>query len=1581
MLFPSDLMVLGTRYYHESGVPSYCALQHQGHNCFRNSSSTRGLSSTQQQARSSGFESSSATGRWEGRNMQRVVSRHTAVKLNQVLKLGFNPACSVESHHGWRGLGFSHNFALQAKDFSVRSLVGNSPSRVLGSLPGGQTGGNNGSSSVRISCSSVPHIRPPISRRSFRESRKLLTRTSRQQRSTSSRIGSTGDFSPEWLLEAAVDVLRNFNEKVNSLFQGGRGGGGGDGGSRDFATAAEEKVLTSAENGVREENVVPELVEVVSNQEQQGGEFEWRSALWEAEVSSVEELEAVAQKIEETTPTTVSISPELQRPDLQSPELQSPELQNHDNGNIISEVPIRAAQSSLPTEEREILQQESTADSPTGVVSGLGTDDEHTSSQLSAFHVPEPISLSEAADVEIRIDDKIEEAALAEGAVFENRELEHAENGIVVGTVQQEVSSAEIEQTEVRPVVLPTDVTGLGADGDISQFGGSVDPQSALSEAAVEIREEEMIEEEIIESTTAHRELEHIETGTMGSTIQVTESASLVELEVAEEEALSEADAKIRAEVKIEESVTEAITGNPELDHPQNMEVGSTIQGSEGASVEVKEVDIGELWYRNTSGYPPFTSFEPSLSRELQPRDSEQVLLEDAQQIAAVDSTEGGETLSLEGQVVAEENLSLVGQSDGIDSAVEEVEQHGTLVDTLPAHDSLGPASVEIGEAVESSEGQVVAEESVSLVGKSDEIENAVEEVEQRGTPVDTVRAHDSLRTASGESGAAVESSSFEGQTTLAGEAGSMEEVKQISEEFGEPFREQQDTADVVVATDSLSTDRNIAGTDDLDLHSEISRLRNSISQYAYRYHTLDSPVISDAAYDSLVKELVNLEAQVATSETSPSVGVAAPPSPDFLKVLHSVPMLSLASVQKEEEVLLWYRKLQQKLGLDLNTSGWVAEPKVDGLALSLRYEDGILKRAATRGNGIQGEDVTHNAQRVLGIPLTIPQNLPGTECPLTELEVRGEIFMSLKDFEELNASKIQAGEKPFSNPRNAAAGSMRLLSSNSNELRPLSFMAYSVGVIKESTEEDSEKSSLIPTSQWEVLQLLNSAGFPVNEDNRLCESFDSALEYAESWRSMRKNLEYEADGVVLKVNDLETQASLGSTGTDPRWALAWKFAATEAVSVLEGIELTIGRSGAMIPNARLKPVELGGAVISRASLHNFRHVKALGLCEGDHVVVQRAGDVIPKVVQVLEDLRPETATPWVPPQECPTCGSALTEASASAMIFCSNSTCPSRHSRQVGHFAKTLIPGLGSATLSRLEEDLVKDPADFYDLDEKSLSKVKGFGKQSIKKLLKSIEESKQQDLWLFIAALGIPKVGTNTAKELAKTFGSLQALMESDASGFTDVPGIGPATASSIFDWCQTEVNIELVHRLEEAGCKINGNQVIETHGSDSKEDSLIKGASPGLTGESEGSPDVVEDRTEDIKTSVSVKESDVVEDLDLEEVIKTDESEEIPWDLKKDDEAVEDVTSQPSTPPLSGKSIVITGDFGTMKREDMKKLVTLHGGAVRTSVTSKTSFLLCGNRPGPLKVAEASRRGVEMLDWQSFMSLIGQTESDIV
>lgn len=587
-------------------------------------------------------------------------------------------------------------------------------------------------------------------------------------------------------------------------------------------------------------------------------------------------------------------------------------------------------------------------------------------------------------------------------------------------------------------------------------------------------------------------------------------------------------------------------------------------------------------------------------------------------------------------------------------------------------------------------------------------------------------------------------------------------------------------------------------------------QLRRAIEYHNYRYYVLDDPEISDAAYDALMNELRALEEAFPELRTpdSPTQRVGAPPLERFEKVHHEVPMLSLGNAFHADDVRRWYRRVCRLAGreqLDL-----VVEPKIDGLAVTLLYERGRLVRGATRGDGLTGEDVTPNVRTVRHIPLVIPvpaperrradgmPPFPPVDGPPPRLEVRGEVYMRKSDFEALNRRQAERGEKTFANPRNAAAGSLRQLDSRITARRPLSFFAYGVGIVE----------GVELTTHWELLGYLGALGFPINPDSRLFASLDEALAYADAWLERRHELDYEADGLVFKVNEIALYDRLGITGREPRWAIAYKAPPTEAVTVLEDIVVNVGRTGQVVPTAVLRPVEVGGVVVSHATLHNADYIQERDLRIGDHVIVKRAGDVIPQVVRPLPELRTGAERPWQMPNRCPSCGEPLVRPEGEVAYYCTNVACPAQLVRRVEYFASRNamdIEGFGSKQAARFVElGLLKDPADLYFLTKEQILAVEGFAEKSAENLLRAIEASKGRGLARLLTALGIRYVGSTVAELLARHYASLDEIMAASQEELEAIEGIGPRTAASLVEWFSRPQNREMVEKLRRAGVR---------------------------------------------------------------------------------------------------------------------------------------------------------------------------------
>jgi len=583
------------------------------------------------------------------------------------------------------------------------------------------------------------------------------------------------------------------------------------------------------------------------------------------------------------------------------------------------------------------------------------------------------------------------------------------------------------------------------------------------------------------------------------------------------------------------------------------------------------------------------------------------------------------------------------------------------------------------------------------------------------------------------------------------------------------------------------------------DVASRIEELRRLIRYHNYRYHTLGEPVISDAEFDALMRRLRELEEEHPELVTpdSPTQRVGGEPLPGFTKVEHPHPMTSLADAFSREEVLAWLRRARRLLPDEVELA-FVVEPKIDGLAVALTYENGILVRGATRGDGRVGEDITSNVRTIRNVPLRIP--VPGTAGSAPDvIEVRGEIYIPKDLFAHMNEERESAGEEPFANPRNAAAGSVRQLDPRVTANRPLRFLAYAIGYV--------EGASV--SSQWEALGYLRNLGFSVNEDIVRMTDFDKVLDHCESWLEQRDRLNYEADGVVIKIDDLAIQENLGIVGNAPRWAVAYKAPTSEATTTLLDIRVNVGRTGVLTPYAVLEPVSLGGVTIRQATLHNFQDLARKDLRVGDTVVVRRAGEVIPQVVRPIKELRDGTEKPFSVPERCPVCGERVVSAPNEVAVYCVNAMCPAQRVRHVEHWVSRgamNIEGIGSALAQQLvEEDLISDVADLYALREKDLLPLEGFAEKRAENLVDAIQESRDRPLWRVVAGLGIRGVGTRVAQILVEHYPSLDALMEAEREELEAIPGIGPHIAEMVIGYFERPRHRELIRKLGEYGVRL--------------------------------------------------------------------------------------------------------------------------------------------------------------------------------
>ncbi len=574
------------------------------------------------------------------------------------------------------------------------------------------------------------------------------------------------------------------------------------------------------------------------------------------------------------------------------------------------------------------------------------------------------------------------------------------------------------------------------------------------------------------------------------------------------------------------------------------------------------------------------------------------------------------------------------------------------------------------------------------------------------------------------------------------------------------------------------------------------AQLRDELNHHNYLYHVLDDPVISDAEYDQLLQELRQLEQdnpELITPD-SPTQRVGGAVLEGFDRVPHPQPILSLSNAFNADDLRGWHERIS-KLDERVEETAFVVEPKLDGLTVVLQYEQGVFVQGATRGDGEHGEDITANLRTVKTLPLRIPLNPNGVEVP-RQLTVRGEALIFKKDFEEMNRLAEQEGGRLYVNPRNTAAGSLRQVDTSLTAERPIRIFCYAV----------VDSSSQSWSRQSEVLEFLQQVGFPVQPNSRICETIEEVIETVGAAIDQREQLPYEIDGMVIKVDDLEVADSLGVVGKAPRAAIAYKFPAEVATTVLEDIGLNIGRTGVITPYAILKPIYVGGANVKQATLHNFDFIKEKDLRIGDRVLVKRSGDVIPYVIGPVVEARTGKEKPYELPTKCPDCGEPIKRIEGEVALYCGNASCPAQLVRIVEHFASRGamdIEGLGSKVAEMLvESELVEDVADIYRLTEEQLLTLEGFAEKKAEKLLAAIEASKQQPLARLIGALGIRGVGETVAADFAQRFGNLDRLAKADQSELEQLEGIGPNIAAAVVDWFSKSRNQQLLRKLKSAG-----------------------------------------------------------------------------------------------------------------------------------------------------------------------------------
>ena len=576
-----------------------------------------------------------------------------------------------------------------------------------------------------------------------------------------------------------------------------------------------------------------------------------------------------------------------------------------------------------------------------------------------------------------------------------------------------------------------------------------------------------------------------------------------------------------------------------------------------------------------------------------------------------------------------------------------------------------------------------------------------------------------------------------------------------------------------------------------MSLQQQIDTLRQDLRRYEYEYHVLDNPTIPDAEYDRLFHQLKALEAahpELITAD-SPTQRVGAKPLSGFAQIRHEIPMLSLDNAFSDEEFYAFVKRIEDRLIRLPEPLTFCCEPKLDGLAVSILYVNGVLTQAATRGDGATGEDITANIRTIRNIPLQLLM-----DNPPARLEVRGEVFMPHAGFERLNQQALEKGEKTFANPRNAAAGSLRQLDPKITSKRPLVLNAYGIG-IAEGID--------LPNTHYDRLQWLKSIGIPVNPEIRLCNGTDEVLDFYRDIQNKRSSLGYDIDGTVLKINDIALQEKLGFISKAPRWAIAYKFPAQEELTRLNDVEFQVGRTGAITPVAKLEPVFVAGVTVSNATLHNGDEIERLDIAIGDTVVIRRAGDVIPQIIGVLHDRRPADARPIVFPETCPVCDSAIVRIEGEAVARCTGGLfCAAQRKEALKHFVSRKamdIDGVGGRLIEQLvDRELVHTPADLFKLDLTTLTRLERMGTKSAENALASLEKAKNTTLARFIFALGIREVGEATALNLANHFKTLEALQNADLEALQQVPDVGEVVANRILAFWHEPHNVAVVNDL---------------------------------------------------------------------------------------------------------------------------------------------------------------------------------------
>lgn len=583
------------------------------------------------------------------------------------------------------------------------------------------------------------------------------------------------------------------------------------------------------------------------------------------------------------------------------------------------------------------------------------------------------------------------------------------------------------------------------------------------------------------------------------------------------------------------------------------------------------------------------------------------------------------------------------------------------------------------------------------------------------------------------------------------------------------------------------------------EVKQRVQELRQLLRQASYAYYVVDSPIMEDAVYDQLYRELQQLETQYSELVTpdSPTQRVGEKPATQFTSVRHNIPLYSLENAFNIDELKAWDQRWR-RIVETLHATEYVCELKIDGSALALTYENGILTRGATRGDGVTGEDITQNVRTIHSIPLRLNVET-GNFASLQRIEVRGEAFLPLEVFKQINLERQKAGEAFFANPRNAAAGTLRQLDSRIVARRRLDFFAYTLHI-------PGRDDASIANTQWEALELLEKMGFRVNPNRKLCRNADEVAEYYEHWDTERLNLPYMTDGVVVKLNSFKLQERLGFTQKFPRWAIALKYAAEEAPTRVENIAVNVGRTGALTPLAEMHPVQLAGTTVSRATLHNSDRITQLDIRIGDTVIVRKAGEIIPEVLRVLLELRPADAKPFIMPTHCPVCGQSVVREMGEAVTRCVNASCPAILKGAIEHWVSRDaldIKGVGEKLVHQLvDKGVVQSDADLYNLTVDKFCELERMGKKSAEKLVEAIAQSKNQPWSRVLYGLGIRHVGSVNAQLLSEKFPTVEQLAQADQTEIQTVYGIGAEIAQSVYQWFHSDANQTLISRLKDAG-----------------------------------------------------------------------------------------------------------------------------------------------------------------------------------